>query len=77
MVGFDKQFLREWLKSGGGGFGANGGGVEEEGVEIPDDVIKATFGKYEEAYHLLTGKKFIPWSSELHMNRLLPLAVII
>jgi phosphoribosylaminoimidazole-succinocarboxamide synthase len=60
MVGFDKQFLREWLKSGGGGFGANGGGVEEEGVEIPDDVIKATFGKYEEAYHLLTGKKFIP-----------------
>jgi len=58
MVGFDKQFLREWLKSGGGGFGKKGGGIEEDGVEIPEDIVKATWGKYEEAYELLTGKKF-------------------
>jgi len=59
MVGFDKQFLREWLKSGGGGFGKKGGGIEEDGVEIPEDIVKATWGKYEEAYELLTGKKFV------------------
>ncbi|GAA5888597.1 hypothetical protein JCM6882_009012 [Rhodosporidiobolus microsporus] len=58
MVGFDKQFLREWLKSGGGGFGKKGGGIEEDGVEIPDDIVQATWGKYEEAYEKLTGKKF-------------------
>lgn len=59
MVGFDKQFLREWLKSGGGGFGKKGGGIEEDGVEIPQDVVEATFAKYEEAFELLTGKKFV------------------
>lgn len=58
MVGFDKQFLREWLKSGGGGFGKKGGGIEEDGVEIPDDIIKATWGKYDEAFEMLTGRKF-------------------
>ncbi|ORY65667.1 Phosphoribosylaminoimidazole-succinocarboxamide synthase [Leucosporidium creatinivorum] len=58
MVGFDKQFLREWLKSGGGGFGKKGGGIEEDGVEIPEDIIKATWAKYDEAFELLTGKKF-------------------
>lgn len=59
MVGFDKQFLREWLKSGGGGFGKKGGGIEEDGVEIPEDIVKATWGKYEEAFELLTGRKFV------------------
>ena len=58
MVGFDKQFLREWLKSGGGGFGKKGGGIEEDGVMIPDEVIKATFGKYAEAFEMLTGRKY-------------------
>ena len=58
MGGFDKQFLREWLKSGGGGFGKKGGGIEEDGVEIPEDIIKATWGKYDEAFEMLTGKKF-------------------
>lgn len=60
MVGFDKQFLREWLKSGGGGFGKKGGGIEEDGVEIPQEVIAATFAKYEEAFERLTGRKFVP-----------------
>ncbi|GAA5843479.1 hypothetical protein JCM11251_001418 [Rhodosporidiobolus azoricus] len=60
MVGFDKQFLREWLKSGGGGFGKKGGEyIDEDAVEIPEDIVKATWGKYEEAYEKLTGKKFV------------------
>ncbi|BGP17748.1 hypothetical protein JCM10213_005330 [Rhodosporidiobolus nylandii] len=60
MVGFDKQFLREWLKSGGGGFGSKGGDlIDEDGVEIPQDIVQATWGKYEEAYEKLTGKKFV------------------
>lgn len=58
MVGFDKQFLREWLLSGGGGFGKKGGGIEEDGVMIPEIVIQATFGKYAEAFEMLTGRKW-------------------
>ncbi|GAA5820970.1 hypothetical protein JCM3770_006153 [Rhodotorula araucariae] len=58
MVGFDKQFLREWLKSGGGGFGKKGGGIDEDPVEIPQDIVQQTWGKYEEAFELLTGRKF-------------------
>ncbi|GAA5983857.1 hypothetical protein JCM11641_006398 [Rhodosporidiobolus odoratus] len=60
MVGFDKQFLREWLKNGGGGFGEKGGElIEEEGVEIPEEIVEQTWGKYEEAYEKLTGRKFV------------------
>ncbi|BGP01510.1 Phosphoribosylaminoimidazole-succinocarboxamide synthase [Rhodotorula toruloides ATCC 204091] len=59
MVGFDKQFLREWLKSGGGGFGKKGGGIEEDPVEIPQDIVQATWSKYEEAFEKLTGRKFV------------------
>lgn len=59
MVGFDKQFLREWLKNGGGGFGKKGGGIEEDGVEIPVEIIEATWGKYCEAFEMLTGKAFV------------------
>ncbi|GAA5864709.1 hypothetical protein JCM8547_008277 [Rhodosporidiobolus lusitaniae] len=60
MVGFDKQFLREWLKNGGGGFGKKGGDyIDEDGVEIPEDIVQATWAKYEEAYEKLTGKKFV------------------
>ncbi|GAA5902206.1 hypothetical protein JCM8208_002504 [Rhodotorula glutinis] len=58
MVGFDKQFLREWLKNGGGGFGKKGGGIDEDPVEIPQDIVEQTWGKYEEAFELLTGRKF-------------------
>ncbi|KAK4047370.1 Bifunctional purine biosynthetic protein ade1 [Microbotryomycetes sp. JL201] len=58
MVGFDKQFLREWLKGGGGGFGKKGGGIEEDGVEVPQDIVQATWQKYEEAFEMLTGRKF-------------------
>jgi len=58
MVGFDKQFLREWLKNGGGGFGKKGGGIDEDPVEIPQDIVEQTWAKYEEAFELLTGRKF-------------------
>lgn len=59
MVGFDKQFLREWLKSGGGGWGKKGGGIGEDPVEIPHDIVEATWAKYSEAYEQLTGQKFV------------------
>ncbi|GAA5963094.1 hypothetical protein JCM8115_002621 [Rhodotorula mucilaginosa] len=59
MVGFDKQFLREWLKSGGGGWGKKGGGIGEDPVEIPQDIVEATWAKYSEAYEQLTGQKFV------------------
>lgn len=59
MVGFDKQFLRDWLKSGGGGWGKKGGGIEEDPVEIPQDIVEATWSKYSEAFEQLTGNKFV------------------
>lgn len=60
MVGFDKQFLREWLKNGGGGFGSKGGEyIDEDAVEIPQDIVEKTWGKYVEAFEMLTGRKFV------------------
>ncbi|KAL8785518.1 MAG: hypothetical protein Q9213_003344 [Squamulea squamosa] len=49
---FDKQSLRDWLT----GQGLKG----IEGVQIPDEVIVETEGKYKEAFERLTGKK---WSA--------------
>lgn len=57
MVGFDKQFLREFLKSRDSSFGDS---KEEEGITIPEQVVVQTFSKYEEAYLLLTGIPFAP-----------------
>lgn len=57
MSGVDKQFLRDWLK-GDGGFGKDG--AKEEAVEIPEGVVRATLGRYEEAFEALTGEKFEP-----------------
>ncbi|KAF1830168.1 phosphoribosylaminoimidazole-succinocarboxamide synthase [Decorospora gaudefroyi] len=45
---FDKQFLRDWLKSNG----LKG----KEGVKVPDDVVDKTAAKYREACEKLTGK---------------------
>lgn len=44
---FDKQFIRNWLTANG----LKG----KEGVVLPDDVVKATRGKYEEVFGMLTG----------------------
>lgn len=47
---FDKQYLRDWMKSTGYD--------PEAGVPIPDEVIDTTVSKYKEAYKILTGKDF-------------------
>lgn len=47
---FDKQYLRDWIKSSGYD--------PETKAPIPEDVINTTCAKYIEAYELLTGKKF-------------------
>ena len=47
---FDKQYLRDWIKSTGYN--------PESGTPIPEDVITTTSNKYKEAYEMLTGKKF-------------------
>ena len=47
---FDKQYLRDWIKSSGYD--------PETKAPIPQDVINTTSAKYIEAYETLTGKKF-------------------
>lgn len=47
---FDKQYLRDWIKSTGYD--------PEAGTPIPNDVIITTSNKYKEAFEMLTGKKF-------------------
>lgn len=44
---YDKQFVRDWLKAN-----------PDSDYLLPQDVIDKTIEKYEEAYELLTGKKF-------------------
>jgi phosphoribosylaminoimidazole-succinocarboxamide synthase len=48
---FDKQFVRNYLESIN--FDKSG-----PGVELPEDIVAKTSGKYIEAYEKLTGKKF-------------------
>ncbi len=45
---FDKQYLRDWIKSTGYD--------PESGTPIPEDVIRTTSEKYIEAYKILTGR---------------------
>lgn len=47
---FDKQFVRDWLKS-------IGWNKVPPAPELPIDIIAATSSKYLEAYEILTGKK--------------------
>lgn len=47
---FDKQYLRDWIKSSGYN--------PESGTPIPEDVIETTVNKYKDAFELITGKKF-------------------
>ena len=47
---FDKQYLRDWIKSSG---------YDPEGdIPIPEDVIMTTRQRYIEAYEMLTGKAY-------------------
>ncbi|KAI4866625.1 phosphoribosylaminoimidazole-succinocarboxamide synthase [Hypoxylon rubiginosum] len=45
---FDKQFLRNWLTENG----LKG----KEGVEVPEDILRATSDRYKEVFRRLTGK---------------------
>lgn len=47
---FDKQYLRDWLT-------ANGLKGKEK-VTVPEDVVKETAAKYQEAYEKITGEKW-------------------
>ena len=47
---FDKQYLRDWIKSTGYD--------PEAGIPIPNDVINTTVDKYQEAFKIITGKDF-------------------
>ncbi|KAF2021908.1 SAICAR synthetase [Aaosphaeria arxii CBS 175.79] len=47
---FDKQFLRDWLTENK----LKG----KEGVVVPEDVVKRTAEKYQEAYEKITGQKW-------------------
>ncbi|KAI7964461.1 hypothetical protein MJO29_002559 [Puccinia striiformis f. sp. tritici] len=52
MSGFDKQVLRDWLKTQG----VDG----KDHLEIPESVVDSTWIKYCEAFKLLTGREFVP-----------------
>ncbi|KAG9247409.1 putative phosphoribosylaminoimidazole-succinocarboxamide synthase [Calycina marina] len=54
---YDKQFLRDWLTSNG----LKG----KEGVNMPEDIVRGTEEKYQDAFRLLTGKT---WESVLAEN---------
>ena len=47
---FDKQYLRDWMKSTGYN--------PESDTSIPEEVIQTTVNKYTESFELITGKKF-------------------
>lgn len=47
---FDKQYMRDWIKSSGYD--------PESGIPIPEDIINTTEKKYIEAYEIITGKNF-------------------
>ncbi len=49
---FDKQFIRDWLSAHWD--------MQGQPPHLPEDVIKATSDKYQQAYELITGKKFVP-----------------
>ncbi|WP_431962618.1 phosphoribosylaminoimidazolesuccinocarboxamide synthase [Nocardia sp. bgisy134] len=49
---FDKQFVRDWSTS-------TGWDKEPPGPEIPADIVDATRRKYQEAYELITGEKWV------------------
>lgn len=51
MSGFDKQYLRDWLKK-------EGISGQAGGIQIPQDVISATWDRYLDAFRKLTETEF-------------------
>ncbi|UZJ51212.1 hypothetical protein CBS101457_000532 [Exobasidium rhododendri] len=56
QASFDKQYVRDWLKSKGLDKAAD----EGVPVTLPDDVVQRTSEKYQEAFERITGQK---WAS--------------
>lgn len=54
QASFDKQYVRDWLKSKGLDKAADQGIP----VTLPDDVVQRTAEKYQEAYERITGEKW-------------------
>ena len=54
QASFDKQYVRDWLKSKGLDKAADQG----VSVALPEDVIQKTAEKYQEAYERITGQKW-------------------
>ncbi|KAK0558934.1 Bifunctional purine biosynthetic protein ade1 [Tilletia horrida] len=61
QASYDKQYVRDWLKSQGLDKLAYDPAKAEEAknVVLPDDIIKKTEERYREAYRLITGKDFV------------------
>lgn len=51
QVGFDKQFVRQYLLE-------RGLDKTPDGVELPEDIVQGTWRKYLEAFEMLTGRPF-------------------
>lgn len=54
QASFDKQYVRDWLKSKGLDKAADQG----VSVALPEDVVQKTAEKYQEAYERITGNKW-------------------
>jgi phosphoribosylaminoimidazole-succinocarboxamide synthase len=56
QASFDKQYVRDWLTS-------SGWDKRAPAPRMPADVMANTSAKYEQAYQMLTGEKFVPEGS--------------
>lgn len=49
---YDKQYVRDWLKANWD--------MQGEPPHLPQEVIEGTSKRYQEAFEIITGKKFVP-----------------
>lgn len=49
---YDKQYVRDWLKANWN--------MEGQPPHLPQEVIEGTSKRYQEAYQIITGQKFVP-----------------
>ena len=49
---YDKQFVRDWLRANWD--------MQGEPPHLPAEVIEGTSARYQEAFEIITGKKFVP-----------------
>lgn len=58
---FDKQYVRNWLKSPKSGWDPSDGSLPPE---LPGSVVEATRDRYIEAYERLSGRRFSEWPGQ-------------